>query len=60
MTRILRLSTTCSRNDIDAPKRTLSVVKDILDYAVPEFFETDEEFDDFHACSVGARFRLAR
>lgn len=36
-----------ARNDIEALERTLPVVKDIGDYAVPEFFETDEEFEDF-------------
>lgn len=36
-----------ARNDIEALTRALPVVKDIRDYAVPEFFETDEEFEDF-------------
>jgi hypothetical protein len=36
-----------ARNDIEALRRNLPVVKDIKDYAVPEFFETDEEFDEF-------------
>lgn len=36
-----------ARNDIEALRRTLPVVKDIKDYAVPEFFERDEEFEDF-------------
>lgn len=36
-----------SRNDIEALRRTLPVVKDIKDYAVPGIFETDEELEDF-------------
>ena len=36
-----------ARNDIAALLRDVPVVKDIKDYAIPEFFETDEEFADF-------------
>lgn len=35
------------RNDIEVLQRTLPVVEDIKDYAIPEFFQTDEEFEDF-------------
>lgn len=36
-----------ARNDIEALRRTLPVVKDIKDYMVPGIFETDEELEDF-------------
>jgi hypothetical protein len=36
-----------ARNDIEALRRNLPVVKDIKDYAAPEFFDTDEEFNEF-------------
>lgn len=36
------------RTDIEALRRTVPVVKDITELAIPGFFETDEEFADFH------------
>lgn len=36
-----------ARNDIEALRLALPIVEDLKDYAAPEFFETDEDFEDF-------------